>query len=307
MTTLQFVSYEAQRGPRVGVVVGEDILDVAGLTGVDAYASMSNVMHDWDTAVQSTKAAVESGVTAMATPMGDTRLNAPIRPGAAIYGAGANYYGHSREMAAAAGRPAPVDPRTQGQKPWHFLKAPSTVTGDRATVTRPAVAADRLDWEVELAVVIGRTAKNVFAENALDHVAGYTIANDLSARALLWREGLQEKSPFRADWVLHKNFDGSTPLGPWLVPAIDLADPQDLALGLSLNGQSMQSDRTSDMVFSIAEQIAHLSSYITLAPGDVILTGTPGGNAAFHGRYLQPGDVVEAWVEGIGSLTTHIA
>jgi 2-keto-4-pentenoate hydratase/2-oxohepta-3-ene-1,7-dioic acid hydratase in catechol pathway len=307
MTVLRIVRYEAEPTSRVGVVVGEEVLDVAQLTGVEAYASMGNLMRDWDTAVRSVLKAVAAGRDTARTPLVEARLSAPVGHGAAIYGAGANYYGHSREMAASAGRPAPADPRANGQAPWHFLKAPSTAVGDHATVGRPGAAADSLDWEVELAVVIGRTAKNVAVEDALGHVAGYTIANDLSARALLWRDGLQPKSPFRADWVLHKNFDGSTPLGPWLIPATDLADPQDLALGLRVNDRSMQSDRTSDMIFTIAEQITHLSRYITLAPGDVILTGTPGGNAAFHGRFLQAGDVVKAWIEGIGTLTTHIA
>lgn len=305
--TLRIVSYRSG-GSRTGVVVGDEILDVAGLTGVSAYTSIGDVLRDWQAAERSIRDAMDAGRDTARTPLAAARLDAPVRPGAAIYGAGANYYGHAREMAELAGRPAPADPRTSGQKPWHFLKAPGTVVGDHSTVQRPAAAADALDWEVELAVVIGSTARNVPAADALGHVAGYTVANDLSARALLWREGLPEKSPFRADWALHKNFDGSTPLGPWLVPAADLGDPQDLALGLKINGQTMQSDRTSDMVSTVAEQIAHLSSYITLAPGDVILTGTPGGNAAFHGgRFLRPGDVVEAWVEGIGALTTRIA
>ncbi|MGO4690359.1 fumarylacetoacetate hydrolase family protein [Glaciibacter sp. 2TAF33] len=306
MTNLRIVNYRAGRGPRVGIVSGDEILDAAALTGVEAYASIGNLMRDWDQALERVRDALDSNQGTGRTPLAGARLDAPVRHGAAIYGAGANYYGHSREMATIAGRPAPEDPRTSGQLPWHFLKAPSTVVGDAATVARPAAAADTLDWEVELAVVIGSKAKNVSAEAALSHVAGYTVANDLSARGLLWRAGIQEGSPFRADWVLHKNFDGSTPLGPWLVPAAEIADPQDLALGLSINGQTMQSDRTVDMIFTIAEQIAHLSSYVTLTPGDIILTGTPGGNAAFHGRFLQPEDAVEAWVEGIGTLTTHI-
>ncbi len=307
MTNMRIVNYRAQRGSRVGIVVEDTVIDAAALTGMEDLASIGNFMRRWDTAVLAVGEALRSGTDAVRLPLGGTRLDAPIRHGAAIYGAGANYYGHSREMAELAGRPAPADPRTSGQRPWHFLKAPSTVVGDRAEVERPAAAGDSLDWEVELAVVIGRKGKNIPVAQALDHVAGYTVANDLSARALLWREGLHEKSPFRADWMLHKNFDGSTPLGPWLVPAAQVANPQDLALGLSVNGVTRQSDRTSDMIFTIAEQIAHLSSFITLTAGDVILTGTPGGNAAFHGRFLQPGDVVEAWVEGIGTLTTHIA
>jgi 2-keto-4-pentenoate hydratase/2-oxohepta-3-ene-1,7-dioic acid hydratase in catechol pathway len=301
------VNVRATGGARVGVVVGDDVVDVAGLTGVDDYAMIGNFMRAWDTALQSVRDAIDEGRDAPRTPLAQARLLAPVRHGAAIFGAGANYYGHAREMAELAGRPAPEDPRTTGQEPWHFLKAPSTVVGDGATVARPAASPDTLDWEVELAAVISTAAKDVTVEDALSHVAGYTVANDLSARGKLWRDGLHASSPFRADWVLHKNFDGSTPLGPWLVPASELADPQDLALGLRVNGATMQSDRTSDMIFTIAEQIAHLSRHVTLTPGDIILTGTPGGNAAAHGRFLAAGDEVEAWVDGIGTLTTHIA
>jgi len=307
MSGIRIVNYRADRTARVGVVRDDALIDAADLTGVDAYASVGNLMRDWHRALDRIGSSLVEDADPVTVPMAGVRLEAPVRHGAAIYGAGANYYGHAREMAELAGRPIPEDPRRSGQRPWHFLKAPSTVVGDGATVERPAAAADTLDWEVELAVVIGTTAKNVPAEDALSHVAGYTIANDLSARGNLWRDGLHAASPFRADWVLHKNFDGSTPLGPWLVPASDVADPHDLALGLSINGATMQSDRTSDMIFSIGEQIAHLSSYVTLTPGDVILTGTPGGNAAFHGRFLKPGDEVEAWVAGIGTLTTRIA
>lgn len=307
ITSLRIVNYRAESGPRVGALVGDEVYDVAELSGEKAYASIGNVMRDWHAALARVREAIADGRAGSSVPRERVRLLAPVRHGAAIYGAGANYYGHSREMAELAGRPAPADPRTSGQKPWHFLKAPSTVVGDDATVHRPAAAAETLDWEVELAVVIGRKAKDVTVDDALGHVAGYAVANDLSARALLWRDGLHEKSPFRADWVLHKNFDGSTPLGPWLVPADEIADPQDLALGLTVNGEVKQSDRTSDMIFTVAEQIAHLSGFITLTPGDIVLTGTPGGNAAFHGRFLQPGDLVQAWVEGIGTLTTRIA
>jgi 2-keto-4-pentenoate hydratase/2-oxohepta-3-ene-1,7-dioic acid hydratase in catechol pathway len=307
VSNLRIVNYRADRGPRVGMLDDEGVSDVAELTGRPEYASIGNFMRDWDAAVEQVRRSRDAGARTGTLSREEVQLLAPVRHGAAIYGAGANYYGHSREMAEIAGRPAPADPRLQGQKPWHFLKAPSTVVGEGAIVERPEAAAETLDWEVELAVVIRGRAKRVSPEDALDYVAGYTVANDLSARGLLWREGLHERSPFRADWVLHKNFDGSTPLGPWLVPAREIPDPQSLGLGLRVNGETMQADRTSDMIFTVAEQIAHLSNHITLTPGDIILTGTPGGNAAVHGRFLHAGDVVEAWVERIGTLTTRIA
>lgn len=306
MTNFGVARVATDRGARVAVVVGDDVFDAAELTGDERHVTLEDVLTDWSGAEGSIRAALESGDRPAPSPRGSARLLAPVPARASIYGAGANYYGHAREMAARAGRPAPGDPRTTGQRPWHFLKAPSTVVGDGAKVAPPAAAPDTLDWEVELAAIIGREAKDVAAEHALDFVAGYTVANDLSARSLQWRTDVHEASPFRADWLAHKSFDGACPLGPWLVPASQIEDPQTLGLGLSVNGVPMQSDRTSDMIFTVAEQIAYLSSLITLRPGDVILTGTPAGVGSGRGVFLKRGDTVEAWVEHIGTLSTRI-
>ena len=193
----------------------------------------------------------------------------PIRWPSAIYCAGANYADHAAEMARAQNRPPPPDPHTLGLKPWHFIKAGrSTLAAPGETVTITGLS-QTMDWEIELAAVIGRSAKNVSLAQALDHVAGYTIANDLSARDMGRRTGVPDDSPFKFDWVAHKNFDGSCPLGPWIVPAGDIPDPQNLGLKLWVNDVIKQDSNTGKMIFSIAEQIAHLSSRITLNPGDV--------------------------------------
>lgn len=289
------------------MVLDAQVLDAVELTGTRADTTIDTLLADWPAAEHRIRDALASGRDASRLPLSGVTLLPPVPMRAAIYCAGANYYGHAKEMADYAGRPAPADPRTSGGQPWHFLKAPGTTVGDGATVTIPAAAPTTLDWEVELAAVIGAEARNVSAADALDYVAGYTVANDLSARALLWREGLATASPFRADWMSHKNFDGSCPIGPWLVPAADISDPQHLGLGLRVNGADMQGDNTSDMIFTVAEQIAHLSSLITLHPGDVVLSGTPGGVGSVRGQFLAAGDVVEAWVEGIGTLTTRIS
>jgi 2-keto-4-pentenoate hydratase/2-oxohepta-3-ene-1,7-dioic acid hydratase in catechol pathway len=159
-----------------------------------------------------------------------------------------------------------------------------------------------VDWEVELAAVIGRPARNVTLETALDHVAGYTIANDLSARDAMRRPQLPDNSPFKLDWLTQKCFEGSCPLGPWIAPARDIPRPQGLAMKLWVNDELMQDSNTSQMIFTTAEQIAHLSTLVTLFPGDLVLTGTPAGVGP-----LAVGDRVEVEVEGIGVLANEVA
>ena len=180
------------------------------------------------------------------------------------------------------------------------------MTHPDATVTLPR-ASKSVDWEVELAAVIGRPAKDVGESHALDYVTGYLIANDLSARDLGFREQLPPANPFRTDWLAHKSFDGSCPLGPWIVPASEIGDPQNLGLKLWVNDVLKQDSNTGKMIFTLAEQIAQLSSRITLYPGDVILTGTPAGVGAGRGEFLKPGDVVKLWIEKIGTLTNTMA
>jgi 2-keto-4-pentenoate hydratase/2-oxohepta-3-ene-1,7-dioic acid hydratase in catechol pathway len=160
-----------------------------------------------------------------------------------------------------------------------------------------------VDWEVELAAVIGKAAKDVTVERALDHVAGYTIANDLSARDVMKREKNPPTSPFHYDWLSQKCFDGACPVGPWIVPASDIPDPQTLGLKLWVNDRLMQDSHTSRMIFSTAEQVAMLSSRVTLYPGDLVLTGTPAGVGMGRRIFLKPGDTLKLWIERIGDLT----
>jgi 2-keto-4-pentenoate hydratase/2-oxohepta-3-ene-1,7-dioic acid hydratase in catechol pathway len=155
---------------------------------------------------------------------------------------------------------------------------------------------------VELVAVIGRTAKDVSVADALDYVAGYTIANDLSARDAMRREKVPAATPFHYDWVSQKCFDGSCPLGPWIVPASQIGDPHKLAIKLWVNDELMQDSNTGKMIFDTAEQIAMLSSRVTLHPGDLVLTGTPAGVGAGRNEFLQPGDRVEIEIEGLGRL-----
>jgi 2-keto-4-pentenoate hydratase/2-oxohepta-3-ene-1,7-dioic acid hydratase in catechol pathway len=236
----------------------------------------------------------------------NVQLLAPLtRPGA-IYGAGANYRDHVEAMGRATGAKLVLDPKKDGIPPWHFLKAGrSTVSGHRGDVPFPA-RTERLDWEAELAVVIGRRASAVTVEHALDHVAGYMCANDLSARDYVVRAGIDVSSPFRSDWTGHKSFNGSCPLGPVLTPAEFVASPENLDIKLWLNGELRQDSNTSNHLYGVADQIAYLSERVDLHPGDVILTGTPAGVGAESGTFLKRGDVMKVWIEGLGELETRI-
>ena len=228
----------------------------------------------------------------------------PLQPGT-IYCAGANYADHVAEMARSRNEPPPPDPRSLGLKPWFFIKPRNCVVGPGARVARPPGCA-KLDWEAELVAVIGAPARKVTPEEALNYVAGYTIANDLSARDLSRRAQVPPGSPFHFDWTAQKGFEGSCPLGPRLVPAAEIPDPQSLAIRLWVNGALKQDSSTRQMIYSVAEQIAHLSTLITLQPDDIILTGTPAGVGTPRNEFLQPGDKVEVEIERLGRLETFI-
>jgi 2-keto-4-pentenoate hydratase/2-oxohepta-3-ene-1,7-dioic acid hydratase in catechol pathway len=161
----------------------------------------------------------------------------------------------------------------------------------------------RPDWEVELGVVLGRSGKAVAIDAAHDLIAGYTIVNDVSARDRTRRSDF----PFSHDWFRGKSFDSFTPLGPVFVPRDCLGDPHDIRLGLKVNGEAMQDGNTSEMIFNIHEQIAYLSTILELKAGDLIASGTPAGVGMGRGVFLKDGDVMEAWIEGIGTLRNPVS
>jgi 2-keto-4-pentenoate hydratase/2-oxohepta-3-ene-1,7-dioic acid hydratase in catechol pathway len=304
----KLATYRSSDGPRAGLIIGEEVFDAAKLCGKPAYATVIGILTDWKSAEGALKKAAAGAAKGRAKqqPLKKTKLLAPVRFPSAIYCAGANYAGHAAEMAAREGRPAPPDPHSQGLKAWHFMKAPHAIADPAATVKISGYA-NQMDWEVELAAVIGRAAKDVPRERALAYVAGYTVANDLSARDRGRRANVADASPFKWDWTKHKSFDGSCPLGPWMVPASDIGDPQKLGLKLWVNGVLKQDSNTADMIFTLAEQIEQLSAGMTLHPGDLILTGTPAGVGAGRGEFLKPGDVVKLWVENIGEIENRMA
>jgi 2-keto-4-pentenoate hydratase/2-oxohepta-3-ene-1,7-dioic acid hydratase in catechol pathway len=230
------------------------------------------------------------------------RLLAPLaRPGKLLCLAG-NYDEHLREGGAS------VVPKTE-RNAWLFLKPSTTIIGPNQPVVLPADLSEEIDWECELAVVIGTSAPRlqVRADQALDYVAGYTIFNDVSARSIIHDAGRRDQFRDRFhDWLHGKWFDTFGPMGPWVVTEDEIPDPQALHIELRLNGETRQSASTADMVFTVAELIEFTNRFVTLEPGDVISTGTPSGVGKSTGRFLQPGDVMEAEIEGIGVLSTPV-
>jgi 2-keto-4-pentenoate hydratase/2-oxohepta-3-ene-1,7-dioic acid hydratase in catechol pathway len=232
--------------------------------------------------------------TAAPLPAGLPVLAPLLYPGK-ILCAGANYYDHSAEMGVA-------NVRKETTRLFFFFKPPrNAVVGPGATVKKP-IGTQAMDWEIELAAVIGRRARAVRAADALAHVAGYTVAIDFSTRDL----GRAPETFYKIDWVAGKAHDTCCPMGPRLVPSEAIGDPQNLGLKLWVNGELKQDARTSGMIFSLAEQIENLSRIMTLDPGDVILTGTPAGVGQPKGIFLSVGDRVDAEIEKIGKLSVII-
>jgi 2-keto-4-pentenoate hydratase/2-oxohepta-3-ene-1,7-dioic acid hydratase in catechol pathway len=308
MASFKLMTYETGEGARAGVMCGDRAFDVAGATGEQRYGSVMAILADWDRArgVFSAFAAKAEPGHAGALDPANLRLLAPIPMPGAIYCAGANYRDHVLEMARAQNIQPEPDPHTLGLKAWHFIKSSRCVAAPNAVIPLPAHS-KKVDWEAELGAVIGRPAKNVPLQRALDVVAGYTIGNDLSARDVSRRAGISDTSPFKFDWVGQKCFDGACPLGPWIVPAEDIPDPHKLKIELTVNGVTKQSSNTSELIFNISEQIAHLSERITLHPGDVILTGTPAGVGAGRGEFLKAGDEVRITIEHVGELVNRFS
>ncbi|MBT9289877.1 fumarylacetoacetate hydrolase family protein [Prosthecodimorpha staleyi] len=224
----------------------------------------------------------------------DRRL-APLQYPGKILCAGANYFDHLAEM----GMPGA---KKEEQRLFFFMKPPrNAIVGEGPTVHMP-IGTRAFDWEIELAAVIGRTARNVSPEAALDHVAAYTVSVDFSARD----HNRAPETFYKLDWVAGKANDTCCPIGPRLVPASTFADPQAIGLKLSVNGEIKQDGSTADMIFSIAEQISIASRIMTLDPGDLILTGTPAGVGMPKQTFLKVGDRVDAEIEAIGRLSVTI-
>lgn len=220
-------------------------------------------------------------------PLEDAKLLPPVDEPSKIIGIGLNY----RDHAAESNLPLPTSPMM-------FAKFPSSLVGASDAIVLPSISKE-VDWEVELAIVIGREGRHLTEERALDHVVGYTVANDVSARDLQVADG---------QFVRAKSFDTFCPLGPWITTVDELDAADDLRISLDVGERTMQDSRTSEMVFGVRELVAFCSSVATLLPGDLILSGTPHGTG--YGLdpqvYLAAGDEVTARIEGIGTLSNRV-
>jgi 2-keto-4-pentenoate hydratase/2-oxohepta-3-ene-1,7-dioic acid hydratase in catechol pathway len=267
----------ANHDGRLVLVLADGVVDVAqasnGRFGPDPMSAYDDwaAFTDW-----------AAGVTDSTAPLDETRLGCPVPRPRQVFAIGLNYRSHAEE----SGMAVPDVPAT-------FTKFPASLAGPYDDVE---IVGGTVDWEVELVAVVGRLADRVDETDAWSHVAGLTVGQDVSDRTLQFAAGSQ--------FSLGKSRRGYGPMGPWLVTLDEVPNGDDLALGCSVDGETVQDARTSDLIFSVPRLVAELSSVLPLLPGDVIFTGTPSGIGATRQppRFLQPGQVLESWIEGIGTI-----
>ncbi|MFF1570796.1 fumarylacetoacetate hydrolase family protein [Streptomyces sp. NPDC058293] len=279
----------------------------------DDQLTVRGILDDWPTVQPRLRSLAGDGAVER-KPLAEFRVHAPVEP-RQVFQSGANYRQHVIDLHVAHRAPGDerpeeerraeaagiMDRRAAEDLPYVFIGLPSAITGAFDDVVLPAWA-EQPDWELELAAVIGRPAHGVSVEEALEYVAGYTIANDLTDRATVFRRDMPQ---IGTDWLRSKNAPGFTPLGPWIVPAESIADPDDLHLLLKLNGETMQDESTKDMIFDVARMVSYASQSAQLLPGDLVLTGSPAGNGLHWGRLLLEGDVMEGSITGLGTQRTR--
>ena len=299
---MRLLTYDRDGSARLGVLLTDrvvDAADAASLVGADSLPEdMLALIEQGAPALERAQQVIEAlstdgeALARCSRPLADLRLLAPIpRPRRNIVCVGLNYREHAAESRVTEGLP---------EHPIYFTKPPTTVIGPEAPIPWHGHVSRRIDWEVELVAVIGQQGRDIPEGRALEHVLGYTVGNDITARDLQRRH---------QQWYKGKGLDGFCPLGPWIVTRDELPDPQDLRLRLRVNGETKQDANTSDMIFPVARLIATLSLGMTLEPGDLLMTGTPSGVgfAREPAEYLQPNDVVEAEIDGIGLLRNPMA
>lgn len=296
-----------------GLVAGDAVLDL-GRTLDRRPGDVRAVLEHWAESLPVLHSLAQGGDRASWQPLDGLRVLAPVEP-RQVFQSGANYRQHVIDLELA--HRSSDDPRTVEEArteiaavmdrraaedlPYVFTGLPSAVTGPYDDVVLPSWVT-KPDWELELAAVISRPAYRVPAEEALGHVAGYTIANDLTDRASVFRRDLPA---IGTDWLRSKNAPGFTPLGPFLLPSEFVADPSGLRITLKLNGQTMQDESTADMIFGVARLVSYASRTARLLPGDLVLTGSPAGNGMHRGRLLRDGDVMEGTITGLGTQRTR--
>lgn len=285
---MKIVSFYAQDGVRLGIETDAGVVDVratADAAGLPAPTTTRELIAGGPESLEQVNQALAAATETI--PLAEIQHAPPVSDPEKIICVGANYRKHSEE----AGLPVP-------DQPIYFPKYRNSLAGHGEDVVIPAVT-ERTDYEVELVAVIGRPARKVSVEDALDYVFGYATGNDLSARELQMRT---------SQWMYGKAIDGFAPLGPCVVTADEVGDPQDLNLKTWVNGELRQNSNTKDMVFSVAELVSDLSQIMTLEPGDVIYTGTPEGVilGMQEKHWLQPGDEVACEIQGLGRLVNNL-
>ncbi|HEX2383503.1 MAG TPA: fumarylacetoacetate hydrolase family protein [Acidimicrobiales bacterium] len=267
----------ANHDGRAAIVLDDSIADVHDASGGRFGPDLTSVYDDWPAFVD-----LAAGVTTATAPLVEANLRCPVPSPRQVFAIGLNYRSHAEE----SGMALPSVPAT-------FTKFPASLSGPFDDIE---IVGGTVDWEVELVAVIGTRADRVDEADAWSHVAGLTVGQDISDRTLQFAAGSQ--------FSLGKSRRGYGPMGPWLVTLDEVPDPDDLALGCSVDGETVQDARTSDLIFDVSQLVAELSAVLPLLPGDVLFTGTPSGIGATRQppRFLQPGHVLETWIEGIGTI-----
>ncbi|MEW6124197.1 MAG: fumarylacetoacetate hydrolase family protein [Pseudomonadota bacterium] len=289
---MRLATFSKSGTPALGIVDGERLLDVAAAGGPD---SMQAVITGGDAALSALRTLADAAPADAWVPLAGLTLLAPIpRPAKNVFCVGRNYKAHIEEGARARGVPL-VFPTV----PEFFSKPVTAVTGPDSDVRLDTRLTQQLDYEVELALVIGKTCRDIPVEEAMSAVFGYTVLNDVTARDLQKRHH---------QWFKGKGLDTYCPIGPWIVTADTFGDPSGRRVTLRVNGETRQDSNTADLLFNVATIVSVLSHGLTLEPGDIVATGTPAGVALgmTPQRWLVDGDVVEAEVEGVGILRNTV-
>ena len=285
---MKLVTYKpAGAGPQLGAVVGDHVVNLAEASNGKLPNDMRSFLELGDPALHMAQAITAAGAAQPASaPLSAVKLMAPIRNPSKVIAIGLNYMDHVRESGGKMPQIATM-----------FAKYPSAIIGPGDPIRWSRDVTAKVDFEAELALVIGKTAARVSEADAYDYIAGYMNCHDVSARDLQSERGDQ--------WIMGKSLDTFCPLGPYLVTRDDVPDPHNLGIRCLVNGEALQDSSTQELIFKIPYLIAYLSRGITLLPGDVITTGTPHGVGAFRTppRFLKHGDVVTVEVEGLGQLT----
>ena len=273
---------------RIGRFVEDEIVDVT-----DAVGSFEDALHGL------TDGDLPDGGTTF--QQSDVTIQPPTTAANTVFAAALNYGSHIEEKSASE----VIDTAERGvpERPYFFLKLYRSLVGHERPIAYYSSITEQFDYAAELAVVIGKSARNVTTEDALDHVAGYTILNDTAAYDI---QNVTVGEMTWIDWFSAKSMDATTPMGPHITAASDITDPHDLHIHSAVNGRTMQDGSTAAMIRDVPEQIAFLSSRVTLQPGDVIATGTPEGVGAFQDLSLEDGDRVTITIEGLGRLSNVV-